>query len=110
MATSSFLRRSLLLILLVSAFTASQAAPSAFGNGTSSVLTNDAGNITVQDSTGSIVAQGSASDGAGGVTVLNTIWAVCGIVVGLPLVIAGLRLGRVTSGCGMGLALAVGST
>ena len=109
MAANSFIRQSFLLALLASSFFLCQAAPS-FGNGTSSILTNDAGNITVQDSTGDAVAQGSANDGAGTGSVIATLWAVCSLIIGLPLAITGLRLGRVTSGAGLGLGLAVGST
>lgn len=71
---------------------------------------NDAGNITVQDSkTGDAVAQGLASDGAGEGSVIATLWAVYGLIIGIPLATTGLRLGRLTSGLGLGLALAVGS-
>ncbi|THH06275.1 hypothetical protein EW145_g4200 [Phellinidium pouzarii] len=86
------------------------ARPSAFSNGTSDILSNVAGTFNVTDpDTGIEVPQGSASDGAGsGMNVPAIIWIICAFVVGVPIATAGVRLGRFTSGVGLGLAVAVG--
>ena len=109
MAAHSHFRHLFLLAFLASTFLLCTAAPS-FSNGTSEVLTNDSGNITVTDpDTGDVAAQGTASDGVGN-GVIATLWVVCAFVIGLPIATTGLLLGRVSSGIGLGLALAVGST
>ncbi|KAI5122195.1 hypothetical protein M0805_002684 [Coniferiporia weirii] len=87
-----------------------EARPAAYLNGTSDILTNDGGTLKVLDPiTTDEIPQGSASDGAGsGMNLPAILWMACAFVFGVPLAIAGVRLGRSTSGVGIGLALAVG--
>lgn len=58
--------------------------------------------------TGNTILQGTDGDGAGnGFDATNAIWIVFLLVIGLPLLLAGVRMGRVTSGIGFGVSVAV---
>ena len=82
----------------------------AFDNGTSYVLDRDeSGAIQILDpTTGDTIEQSSASDGSGdGMDLPALLWIVSAFLTGVPLLTIGLRLGRFTSGVGLGLGLAV---
>ena len=74
-------------------------------------VTND-GNITVLNpDTQQTIAQGSGSDGSGSDFSLPAIlWLAFAFAVGAPLALAGIRLWRVTTGMGVGLAVALCGT
>lgn len=77
------------------------------------VVTSDDGtNSTVIDpSTQQTIAQGSATDGGGvDFNVPAIIWLAFVFTVGAPLALVGIRLWRVTTGAGVGLAATLCST
>lgn len=71
---------------------------------------DDAGQIAniTNPTTGAEVAQASATDGGGnGLDVPAIIWLAFAFAVGVPLMLGGVRLGRLTTGAAFGLAGAV---
>lgn len=71
---------------------------------------DDAGQIAniTNPTTGAEVAQASATDGGGnGLDVPAIIWLAFAFAVGVPLMLGGVRLGRLTTGAAIGLAGAV---
>ena len=81
-------------------------------DGTSEVISSSSGSISVFDPvTDQPIAQGAATDGAGsGFDIPAVLWIVAGFVIGPPLCAAGVKGGRLTSGVGVGLALALACT
>ncbi|PSR72704.1 hypothetical protein PHLCEN_2v11399 [Hermanssonia centrifuga] len=77
----------------------------------SAVITyDDSGHIqNITDSaTQQPIAQGDATDGSGaGFDVSALIWLASSFAVGVPLMLAGIRLWRITTGAGLGLAITV---
>jgi hypothetical protein len=73
------------------------------------VVVNNGGDITILNTdTNSAIAQGSASDGSGSQFDIPAIlWIIFTVAVGLFLATIGVRGWRITTGVGMGLALAV---
>jgi hypothetical protein len=70
-----------------------------------SVITEYAdGNTTVTDSgTGLIISQAPATDGGGhGFDVPAVVWLACAFAAGAPLLLAGLKLGRLTTALSLG--------
>lgn len=71
---------------------------------------SDAGRVTnvTDPSTGVPITQGDATDGSGsGLDSAAIIWLAWSFVVGVPLMLAGIRLWRFTTGVGIGLSLTV---
>lgn len=100
--------RLLYLFFVLSCISFCESRPTS-NDGTSDVITDTLGNSQVIDpTTDQTIAQGSASDGAGsGLDVPAVLWIAMVFITGLPLLTAGVRGGRLTSGTGAGLALAV---
>lgn len=102
---------SLLFLLLLPLIT--HASPSPHYPSRDITLLNDHGNITVIDSsTDHIIPQASASDGGALVnrnrfSVPPVLWIAFGAVIGTPMALAGSRGWRLTTGCALGLSLAV---
>ncbi|KAI0919081.1 hypothetical protein AcW1_003448 [Taiwanofungus camphoratus] len=73
------------------------------------VVVTGNGTINVTDPTTlQAVAQGSASDGSGtDFSATAIIWIVYCLVIGIPLALAGLKLSRIATGAGIGLAATV---
>ena len=105
-----------LAICLVFAFvTTSHASPTFYD------LSRRGANITY-DASGHIINvtdpltmapidQGDATDGSGsGFNVPAIVWVVWAFATGVPLMLAGIRLGRLTTGVAIGLAITVCST
>ncbi|KAL5490057.1 hypothetical protein ACEPAI_4890 [Sanghuangporus weigelae] len=81
-----------------------------FDNGTSYILGEDeSGAVQISDpTTGDTVDQSPASDGSGdGMNLPALLWIIFAFLLGVPLLTMGVRLGRFTSGVGLGLGLAV---
>ncbi|KAL1744849.1 hypothetical protein HDZ31DRAFT_73994 [Schizophyllum fasciatum] len=71
-------------------------------------VVNTTAGVQVVDDGGQAVAQGSASDGSGsGRDVPAIIWIGATLAVGPPLLIAGIRGWRLTTGAGIGVSAAV---
>ena len=82
---------------------AKRVTPVVVGSGNTSTVINPA--------TESVIAQGSGSDGSGTDFSLPAIlWLAFAFAVGAPLALAGIRLWRVTTGMGVGLAVALCGT
>ncbi|KAL5532899.1 hypothetical protein ACEPAF_4673 [Sanghuangporus sanghuang] len=99
--------RSCLLLVFCYSFLLCEAT---FDNGTSYVLGEDeSGAVQISDpTTGDTVDQSPASDGSGdGMNLPAVLWIVFAFLIGFPLLTMGVRLGRFTSGVGLGLGLAV---
>ncbi|TCD65567.1 hypothetical protein EIP91_002487 [Steccherinum ochraceum] len=116
MAPSSFylLRLTLSLCVLFTAVTTATCVPRSHSSPDLSaailkrhfpIKTADNGSLYVQDpSTNQTVEQGRASDGAGyGFDAPAIIWLAWSFAVGIPLVLAGIRLSRITTGASIGL-------
>ena len=102
-------------LIILNAITLCLALPVPVPNlqdGTSEVISSSSGNISVFDPvTDQPIAQGAATDGAGsGFDIPAVLWIVAGFVIGAPLCVAGVKGGRLTSGVGVGLALALACT
>lgn len=68
------------------------------------------GTMIINPATGMEIRQGLATDGGGvGYDAPAVVWILIALALGLPLAAAGVRGARLTSGAGLGLALAVGS-
>ena len=80
-----------------------------FENGTSYILSNSSGTVVIYDpDTSTEIAQADASDGSGsGYDLPAILWIAMSFVLGVPLLLGGVRLGRITSGIGMGVGLSV---
>lgn len=78
------------------------------------VITYDsAGHITnvTDPTTQQVILQGPATDGSGnGFDVPAIVWLAWAFAVGVPLMLAGIRLGRLTTGAAIGCAGALCST
>ncbi|TRM68968.1 hypothetical protein BD626DRAFT_3528 [Schizophyllum amplum] len=71
-------------------------------------LVNTTAGLQVIDGEGNTVAQGSASDGSGsGLDVPAIIWIGVSLSVGAPMLLAGIRGWRLTTGVGIGVSAAV---
>lgn len=71
-------------------------------------VVNTTAGLQVVDGEGNTVAQGSASDGGGsGRDVPAIIWMGGTLAVGVPLLLAGIRGWRLTTGAGIGVSAAV---
>ena len=94
-----------LLCLLSCTYVAGQQ----FSNGTSYVVSFASGQPAILDPTnGDSIVQGKASDGSGyGYDAPAIIWIIVTLAIGVPALLAGVRIGRVSSGIGLGLAIAV---
>lgn len=100
------------LLIALNSFAGSLALPSPVPNlddGTSDLVSSTSGTVNVFDPvTRQPVAQGAATDGAGSdLDVPAVLWIIAAFIVGVPLAIAGVKGGRLTSGVGVGLGLAV---
>ncbi|EJD02139.1 uncharacterized protein FOMMEDRAFT_168671 [Fomitiporia mediterranea MF3/22] len=105
----SLLKGCLFIYVLSCAAISCEARPATFNNGTSFIFSNESGTVQITDPVmGNAIAQGSANDGAGnGINVPALLWIVFAFLLGIPLLTAGVRLGRFTSGVGLGLGIAV---
>jgi len=75
---------------------------------TSFTVNNDTGTIQVFDPSGNLITQGAATDGSGSnFDVPALVWIGFSLIIGLPMSCAGIRGWRLTTGVGIGLALAV---
>ncbi|KAJ7496736.1 hypothetical protein FB451DRAFT_1359295 [Mycena latifolia] len=103
------LRIASLVWLLLGAFlTLAHASPSHALLPRSFSVINETGTLQVFDSSGSLIKQGSASDGSGSnYDVPAFIWIGFSLILGLPMACAGIRGWRLTTGVGIGLASAV---
>lgn len=105
----------LLLVSLASAYARPSTLPNSEGlrtlTGRSAIIAYDAsGNIKniTDSSTGLSVAQGAATDGGGtDFDASAIIWLVLSFVAGIPLMLGGLALPRMTTGMGIGLTATV---
>ncbi|PAV23752.1 hypothetical protein PNOK_0082000 [Pyrrhoderma noxium] len=106
-SSSAFLRSCLIFCLLSCTLTFVKAAT--FENGTSYILSNSSGTVVIYDpDTSTEIAQADASDGSGsGYDLPAILWIAMSFVLGVPLLLGGVRLGRITSGIGMGVGLSV---
>ena len=72
------------------------------------VVTSGGNETVINPSTESVIAQGSGSDGSGVDFSLPAIlWLAFTFAIGGPLALAGIRLWRITTGMGVGLAVAL---
>jgi hypothetical protein len=98
-------------LLLCDIVTCALALPSSFPQlvPRNIIINNSSSTIEVFDSTtDQAILQGSATDGSGtNFSIPAVIWLVFCFVIGIPMVIAGIRGWRLTIGVGIGLPAAV---